>query len=194
MGDDGEGEHTDGNRETDRDGVFDDVFGETVFDTFSVVLESKDEAGEADTGEIQERHFDGAEGIAKWEDDKNDGEDGSVDGFGEEEGGGAFEVVDGLAAFIDDGGDGFEAGVQEDKLGGAAGGVGAFADGEAGVGFFHCENVVDTIAGHSNGASLPLESFDEFFLLIRGDASEDGVIFGEFVVIWPGFVGEVDAS
>lgn len=102
MRDDRESEHTDGDCEADGDRVFDDVFGKTVFDAFGVMFESKDETRETDTSEVQKGHFDGAEWVAEGEDDEDYGENGSVDGFGEEERGGAFEVVDRLATFVND--------------------------------------------------------------------------------------------
>lgn len=45
------------------------------------------------------------------EENENNGENGGVDGFGEEEGGGTLEIVDGLAAFVDNTGDGGKVGI-----------------------------------------------------------------------------------
>lgn len=64
VGEGGEGEGGDRYGEADGDGVFEDVFSELVFDAVGVFLEGEDEAGEADTGEVKESHFDGREGIA----------------------------------------------------------------------------------------------------------------------------------
>lgn len=82
-----------------------------VFDALGVGLESEDETGHADADEVKKRHLDGGVGVLEWEDDEEDGEDGGVDGLGEEEGGGALEIVDGLTTLGDDSGDGFEVGI-----------------------------------------------------------------------------------
>ena len=46
------GKHGNGNGETNRDRVFEDVSHEAVFDTLSVVLQGENEAWITDTGEI----------------------------------------------------------------------------------------------------------------------------------------------
>lgn len=79
-----------------------DVGDEAVFDASGVFLESENDAGETDTGEIEERHFEWGEGVFERDDDENKSENGGIGVFAEEEGGGAFEVIDGLAAFGDD--------------------------------------------------------------------------------------------
>ena len=50
--DNGESCHADRNSEADWEGVGEDVSGETVLDAVGVMLKRKDEAREADTGEV----------------------------------------------------------------------------------------------------------------------------------------------
>ena len=109
--DDREGSHAERNGNANWERVGEDVFSEVVFDAVGVVFESKNEAWETDAGEVQKRHFDGGEGVLHREKYKDHGKDGGVDSLGEEEGGGTLEVVDGLAAFGDNAGDGGEVGI-----------------------------------------------------------------------------------
>ncbi len=111
AGDDGESNHTERDGETDRQGVGEDVGDKAVFDAIGVFLERQDEAGKANAGKIEQSHFNRFEGVAEGEKDEDDGQNAGINGLGEEERGGAFEVVDGLAAFVDDAGDGLETGI-----------------------------------------------------------------------------------
>ena len=52
MGDDREGKHTERDGEPNWEGVFDDIFGKTIFDAVGVVFKSEDEGWEANTGEV----------------------------------------------------------------------------------------------------------------------------------------------
>ena len=63
---DGEREHADRNRDSNRNRIFYNVAGETVFDAFSVVLQGENKTREADTGEIKQSHFDWTVRIAEW--------------------------------------------------------------------------------------------------------------------------------
>ena len=121
------------------------------------MFEREDDAGQADTGKVEQSHLDRGEWVGGGEEDKNNGKDRGVDSLGEEERGGTLEVVDGLAAFGDDARDGSEIRAKQYELGRATSGVGAFADGDRAVGFFHGEDVVDAIAGHGDGFSLFFE-------------------------------------
>lgn len=111
VGDNREGSHADRHGETHWEGILENVFDKAVFDTVGVFLESKDETWKTNTGEIKKRHFDGAEGVIDGEKNKNNSEDAGINSFGKKEGGGAFEVIDGLAALGDDARDGFEIGI-----------------------------------------------------------------------------------
>ncbi len=80
-----------------------DVFDETIFDAGGVFFESEDEAWETNASEADKRHFNWDKWVFKREKDEDDGEDGGVDGFREEERGGALKIVNRLAALGDDG-------------------------------------------------------------------------------------------
>ena len=111
AGDDGKSNHTERDGKADRERVGEDIGDKAVFDAVGVFFEREDEAGETDAGEVEQSHLDGLKGIAEGEEDKNDGKDAGIDGLSEEERGRAFEVIDGLAAFVNDARDGFEAGI-----------------------------------------------------------------------------------
>ena len=100
MRNDGEGNHRSSDNNASRDGVALDVASEFVFDAFGVVLEGESKAGESNADEVKQGHFNGGIGVTERENSKEDGENAGIDGLGKEEGGGAFEVIDGLAAFI----------------------------------------------------------------------------------------------
>lgn len=104
-GDNGEDEHGYSNGDTGGDGVFFDVSYELVLDASGVRLESEDEARDADAESVKQTHFDRGVGVFNRDEDKENGKDGGVGVFAEEEGGGALEVVDGLTTFVDNGGD-----------------------------------------------------------------------------------------
>lgn len=58
-----------------------DIGDETVFDAGSVFLEGENDAGEADAGEIKERHFERNKGIFERNDNKNESKNGGVGVF-----------------------------------------------------------------------------------------------------------------
>ena len=60
---DGQSNHGDRDSDTNGDGILFDIGGEAIFNTFSVVFESENDAGETDAGKIKERHFNGGVGI-----------------------------------------------------------------------------------------------------------------------------------
>lgn len=111
VGDNREGSHADRHGEAHWEGILENVFDKAVFDAVGVFLESKDETWKTNTGEIKKRHFDGTEGVVDGEKNKNNSKDAGINSFGKKEGGGAFEVVDGLAALGDDVRDSFEIGI-----------------------------------------------------------------------------------
>ena len=171
-----------------------DVGDEFVFNAGSVMLQSEDKAWKPDAGEIEKRHFDGGKWVAERKEDKEDGKEGGIDGLSEKERGGTFEIVDGLAAFVDDAWHGFEAGVEENEFGNATSGIGAVTDGDRNVGLFHGKDVVDAVAGHGNSISLFFEGFDEIFFLGWGDTRKNSVILNELRVIFGFKRGKVDAA
>ena len=52
MGNDRESGHAERNRETNWEGIGENISGEIVFDAVGVVLEGKNEAWETDAGEV----------------------------------------------------------------------------------------------------------------------------------------------
>ena len=60
-----EHQHGDRNSKTNWERIFDDVGGETVFNAIGIFLKSEDETRKTNASEIQKRHFNGLEGIAK---------------------------------------------------------------------------------------------------------------------------------
>ncbi len=73
-----------------------------IFDAGGVRLEGKDEARDADAEGVKEAHLNRGIGVFNRDEDEEDGEDSGVGVFAEEEGGGALEIVDGLATFVND--------------------------------------------------------------------------------------------
>lgn len=67
--------------------------------------------------------------VIEWKECKQDGKERSVNSLGEKERGGALEIVDGLATFVDDAWNSLEAGVEKYKFAGATSSVGTFANG-----------------------------------------------------------------
>lgn len=175
--DDREGGHAERNGNANWERVGEDVFSEVVFDAIGVMLESEDKARKADTGEIKKRHFNRGEGVLHREKDKNDGENRGIDGLGKKESSGTLEVIDGLAAFVYDAGDGRKIGAQENHFGAATGGIGTFADSKTNVGLFHGQNIIDTVAGHGDSVSLFPKRGDEIFFLGRLHASKNIIGF-----------------
>ena len=148
-----------------------DVHEEAALDAGAVRLEAEDEAGVADAEEVDERHLDGLEGVRR-EGDAERGEPHGEERLGEEERGGALEVVDGAAALGHHGGHAREVVVHEHELGDVARRVGSRRHGDGAVGLLEREHVVHAVARHGDRVPAPLEGLDELALLLRGHAAE----------------------
>ena len=86
FGDNGQNQHGDCHCNTGGNGKLEDVFDEFVFDAGGVGLESEDDAGETDAGEVQDTHLEGSIGVFKRNQNKEDGENSGIGVFAEEEG------------------------------------------------------------------------------------------------------------
>ena len=85
FGNDSESKHGDRDSETNGNGISEDVAHELVFDAGGIVFQGKDKPRESNTGEVKERHFDGAKWVAQRQNGEKDGEDTGVDGLGKKE-------------------------------------------------------------------------------------------------------------
>ena len=122
-------------------------------DEVFVFLQREEKGGDADRRGADERELHRRQRIGEDRKDRNQRQNEGENVFYKEERSGTLDVVDDLPAFRNDGRHGGKVGVQQHQVRNLTGDVAAGGHGDAAIGLFERQHIVDAVAGHSDGVS-----------------------------------------
>jgi len=145
-------------------------------------LSGEGKGSEGVHNEVHPEHLDGGEGGIGEQDGAREHDEHGSDVDGKLELQELLDVVEDVATVLNGGFDGAEVVVGEDDVGGVLGNIGSGdAHSEANISSVESGCVVGTVTSHGNSSFLLLEACDEQELVIRGRASQNLELLGDFL-------------